>query len=137
MAHQIPCPKEPESLTEMLASTPARLGIWRAGSRPLTNTWLTFRQDHAIARDAVLSELTEKFLDTFVAERQLPVIQTLASDRQDFVLSPPKGKKASPETINLLRQRCPANCDVQIVISDGLSAQAVEANIPDLLPMLE
>jgi ethanolamine ammonia-lyase small subunit len=66
-----------------------------------------------------------------------PVISTLAENRLDFVLYPPKGKRALPETIINLEQACPKGKDVQIVISDGLSANAVDANIYDLLPMLQ
>lgn len=137
MSHNIPRPSHPEYLSPLLASTPARLGVWRAGARPLTSSWLKFRQDHAMARDAVHSELSPAFLQGFIAERKIPVVQTLVQDRHDFVLNPPKGKRASAESIATIKQHCPAGREVQIVISDGLSASAVEANIRDLLPMIE
>jgi ethanolamine ammonia-lyase small subunit len=137
MDHNIPAPSHPEHLRHLLDSTPARLGVWRAGSRPLTATWLKFRQDHAQARDAVHSELTQDFLDNFAAKRSLPIVQSTAINRRDFVLNPPKGKQVSAADLEELKENCPSGCDVQIVISDGLSAQAVESNIADLLPMLE
>jgi ethanolamine ammonia-lyase small subunit len=65
------------------------------------------------------------------------VITTLVSNRKDFVLFPPRGKRTSLETIERLRSICPADCDVQPAISDGLSSKAVEANVPDLLAMLK
>src|SRR5207245_1301288 len=107
------------------------------GSRPLTDVWLQFRQDHALARDAVHSELSPEFLETFAGCRSFPVIQTLAGDRKEFVLFPPRGKRVSDATMEEIRSWCKLNCDVQIVVSDGLSAKAVEKNLPDLLPMLE
>lgn len=90
-----------------------------------------------MARDAVHSELSADFIDKFAATRGLPVITSLAADRRAFILNPPSGKRASEETIAALQELCPSGRDVQIVISDGLSARAVENNVPDLLPMLE
>lgn len=119
-----------------MASTPARLGVWRAGYRPLTKQWLRFRQDHALARDAVNSNLTQAFLNEYATAKGFPVIHSLAADRRDFVLNPPRGKRAADEEIDKLLAACPAGKDVQIVISDGLSAMAVEANVGDVLPML-
>jgi ethanolamine ammonia-lyase small subunit len=84
----------------------------------------------------VHSELSAAFVE-FASKRGFPVIRTLATGRHDFVLFPPKGKKTDEETLARLKSTCPSHQDVQIVISDGLSASAVEANIPDLLPMLE
>ncbi len=40
-------------MAAMLASTPARIGVGRAGTRYRTNTLLRFRADHAAAKDAV------------------------------------------------------------------------------------
>lgn len=117
--------------------TPARLSVGRCGTRPLTRTWIKFRQDHALARDAIKSELTETFIKNYAGERNLPVVKTLAADREDFICFPPRGKRLSQEVIDELISVCPHGTDVQIVISDGLSALAVEKNVPDLLPMIE
>ncbi len=136
MTHKIPSPHKADHLEPLLASTPARLGVWRAGTRPLSDSWLKFRLDHAIARDAIASQLSDSFL-SWAQEQGFPVIQSLSTDRSKFVLCPPSGKRAAPETIKTLKTLCRPNPDVQIVISDGLSARAVEANIPDLLPMIE
>ncbi len=122
---------------ETAGETPARLGVGRVGSRPTTAAWLRFRLDHALAKDAVNSQLSPEFLKGFVAERELPVIQSLAESRDDYILFPLKGKRTTDSAIQALASCLPTNKDVQIVISDGLSARAVEANVPDLLPMLE
>jgi len=122
---------------QLKALTPARIGVSRCGTRPLTATWLSFRADHALARDAVHSEISAAFLNEFASARQFPQIKTLAESRRDFILYPPKGKRAEQSTIDELTKVCPSEIDVQIVISDGLSALAVEENLIDLLPMLE
>jgi ethanolamine ammonia-lyase small subunit len=129
--------QRPELLSNMLEVTPARIAVGRSGTRPLTSTWLTFRRDHAMARDAVHSELSEEFLREFAIAKDRPVIVSTATDRHDYILYPPKGKRTSNETVEMLEAKLPHGNDVQIVVSDGLSARAVEANIPDLLPMLE
>jgi ethanolamine ammonia-lyase small subunit len=133
----VPDPHNAAHLQQIVRNTPARIGVWRTGSRPLTNTWLKFRADHAMARDAVHSELSEEFLDAFAQANGYPIISTLVSSRKDFVLFPPRGKRTSVETIEMLQCTCRQDCDVQPVISDGLSAKAVEANVPDLLAMLK
>ncbi len=121
----------------MKSITPARVGVGRAGTRPRTNTWLEFRADHARARDAVHSELSADFLAKLKDEYSCQQVQSTCTDRADFVLFPPKGKRLSAEAIDQLKSTCIKGADVQIVISDGLSAQAAEANIPDLLPILQ
>ena len=127
-----------QARTEQLKTlTPARIGVSRSGSRPLTATWLSFRADHALARDAVNSEISQSFLEQFAKARQFPIITTTAESRHDFILYPPKGKRTEESTIRELQTTCPSDIDVQIVVSDGLSARAVEENLLDLLPMIE
>src|ERR1700690_97695 len=46
----------------LLAATPARVAVGRAGTRYRTNTMLRFRADHAAAKDAVLSEVEPELL---------------------------------------------------------------------------
>jgi ethanolamine ammonia-lyase small subunit len=86
---------------------------------------------------AVHSELTQQFLDRFAGTRNLPIVQSTALDRADYILFPPKGKRTTEETIASLKKACPSGRDVQIIISDGLSARAIEANAPDVVAMLE
>lgn len=132
----IPAAHDGDVLPGMLESTPARVAVWRAGCRPLTAAWLKFRADHASARDAVHSELSEEFIK-FAHESGFPVVQTLIHDRSQFVLNPPLGKKIADHVLAELKNNLPRMRDVQLVISDGLSAAAVEANLRQLLPMIE
>lgn len=119
-------------MKDLLDSTPARIGRGRSGTRPKLQDWLRFRADHAMARDAVHSEFSPEFL-RWVEQAGFPYVQSSADDKSDFISFPPKGKIASLEK---LKEKCPTNRDVQIVISDGLSAQAIEANVRDVLPMI-
>src|SRR5262245_33227276 len=111
--HHIPSPQKPAQLDRLLASTPARLGVWRAGTRPRTDVWLRFRQDHALARDAVIGNFSESFLDRMRDEKKLPIVHTFATNRSEFVLFPPRGKRAPDEDIVALTAALPQDRDVQ------------------------
>ncbi len=62
---QVPNPKNRALYAQMKLSTPARIGVWRAGVRPLTDTLLRFRADHAVAQDSVLGEVADDFIQKY------------------------------------------------------------------------
>lgn len=129
-----------ESLIEQVrAHTAARILVERAGTSYGIGTQLELRGDHAAALDAVRAELdlARNFSPEFVKERKLFEIQTLAANKQEYLVRPDLGRKLSDAARELIAARCPAECDVQLVIGDGLSAQAVKTQVPALLPMLE
>lgn len=117
-------------------ATSARLAVGRAGTRPRTGTWLDFRADHAKARDAVNSELSQAFVDKMVSRYGCPVLQSAAADRTEFILNPPKGKLVDAASLQKVKELCLGQPDVQIVLSDGLAAAALETNAPDVLALL-
>lgn len=118
------------------SKTPARVLVGRAGTRPLTSTWLKFRVDHALARDAICSELDEEFIQKFAVVNGYPYIKSSVCSKDEFIQFPPRGKFIEDETLTQLKNLCTSGNDVQIVISDGLSAKAVEKNAGNLLPMI-
>ena len=61
----IPSPHKPQAMADILSSTPARVGVWRAGTRYLTSIMLKLRADHAIAKDAVYAELQPGFAESY------------------------------------------------------------------------
>jgi len=128
-------PEENHSIADLRLSTPARVGVGRAGLRPGTHSWLKFRQDHAMAKDAVAGEFSDILID-YVREQNYELVQTTATNKLDFIAYPPKGKHTDLNTLDRLKSTCPSNRDVQIVICDGLSAQAIEDNLGDTLPMI-
>lgn len=124
--------EDTDALERITSRSPARLGVGRAGPRPRTETLLEFRADHATARDAVLTRVDGELIE----ELGLVRVQSLASDKEEFLARPDRGREISEETANELRERCERAPQVQIVVSDGLSSTAIEANLPDLLPVL-
>jgi ethanolamine ammonia-lyase small subunit len=119
--------------------TPARILAGRAGPSYRTATQLQLRQDHAAARDAVWDEIElEKAFDADLHRRYgLFEVRTRAADKQRFLMRPDLGRRLTDESRQILRERCPAGADLQVVIGDGLSAAAVIAQVPALLPLLE
>ncbi len=118
------------------SKTPARVAVGRAGTRPITSAWLKFRVDHALARDAISSELDTDFIQKFAVANGYPIVQSSVASKDEFIQYPPRGKVVEEKTLAQLRTQCSSGNDVQIVISDGLSAKAVEKNAANLLPMI-
>lgn len=127
---QVPDPLNRRLYEDMKMSTPARIGVWRCGTRPLTDTLLRFRADHAVAQDSVIGEVPEEF----VARYNMVPVKTMCRDKDEYLTRPDLGRRLDEEALNTLRRECPQGVEVQVIVSDGLSSKAIEANIPDLLP---
>jgi len=115
-----------------LGKTPARLGVGSAGVRYRTSTILRFQEDHAAARDAVASSVDPQVVSSlgFVA------LQSAAKDRATFLRRPDLGRRLSDSSREIVQKQGIRGPQVQIVAVDGLSAQALNANLPLLLPPL-
>jgi ethanolamine ammonia-lyase small subunit len=125
-------PQHPESIAALKATTPARIGIGRAGARPRTGAMLLFQADHGVTQDALMREVDPHLL----AELGLWVIDSQAGDRQEYLKRPDLGRKLTEEARQVLAQRCVKRPDVQIFVGDGLSAAAIEHNLPHIMPVL-
>ena len=125
-------PCDPEALKRLKASTPARIGIGRAGPRYRTLPYLRFRADHAAAEDAVMGEVSPELIEKM---GWLP-LQSTATSKEDFLALPDKGKRLNQESAERLRKEAVHRPQVQIVIADGLSSSAIEANVADFLAAL-
>ncbi len=128
----VPEPADREGYLKMKEKTPARLGIWRAGPRYKTLTSLRFRADHAAAQDAVFSYVSEDF----VKEMNLLAVETMCRDKDEYITRPDLGRQFSPETIAYIKQNTTQNTKVQLMVGDGLSSAAIEANLRDIIPAI-
>jgi ethanolamine ammonia-lyase small subunit len=129
---EVPNPRSKEMLEEFRASTPARIGVWRTGTRPLTREMLKFRCDHAAAVDTVYGEVRSELLQKF----QLFQVETQYDNIENYLKRPDMGRLLTDESAKRLREQCKKGAQVQIVVSDGLSANAVEHNLSDVYPAL-
>ncbi len=124
--------ENPEMMRQMKGKTPARIGIGKAGARLRTQTYLTLRADHAGARDAVFRDVNP----ALVQEMGLFTVETMCTSRNEHLTRPDLGRRLSDDTKRELKSKCQLNPTVQIYVADGLSSQAVEANLSDILPSL-
>lgn len=129
---KVPTPKWEEGMNELLASTPARIGVWRTGTRALTKEVLKFRRDHAAAVDSIYGEASQALLDEF----GLFTVETRYENTENYLKRPDMGRIVTEEGIVEIKKRCKMKPQVQIVVSDGLSANAVDANLGDVYPAL-
>jgi ethanolamine ammonia-lyase small subunit len=125
-------PHNAASIERAQSITPARIGIGRTGTRMLTTSYLQFLIDHAAAQDAVLRDVSDDFLQNMGLHK----LETRANDMKSYLMDLDAGRKLSDEAINYLEKNGEKGKDVQIIVCDGLSSSAVEANVVDLLPAL-
>lgn len=123
-----------EKFKHAVAKTPARIAVGRTGSRPLTSTVLKFRLDHAAAVDAVHGEVDQSILD----ELNLFTVHTNAEeDKETYILRPDFGRKLTEASKEALLQKATKHAQVQILVSNGLSASAINANLINVYRSLE
>ncbi|MCF6166613.1 ethanolamine ammonia-lyase subunit EutC [Furfurilactobacillus rossiae] len=129
----VPNPHDKEGYLKIKSFTPARLGMWRTGTRYKTASILRFRADHAAAQDAVFSdvdpELPKKmgFLET----------QTTCESKDEYLTRPDRGRKFDDEMIKKIKDNVTSHPKIQMIVGDGLSSAAIEANIPDIIPAIQ
>lgn len=119
-------------------STPARIGLGRAGTGLPTSAVLAATQAHAAARDAVHAEL-----DTATLVRELEglglgapvVLPSAAPDRATYLTRPDLGRSPGGD----LPMGHPA--ELAVVVADGLSATATQHHalllLKSILPLLD
>ena len=125
-------PENGEKFRKMKARTPARLGSGKAGPRYKTLTMLRFRADHAAAQDAVFSQVSEDF----AAKNGMAEVQTRCHDKDEYLTRPDYGRCFDEENQRKIRAAISGTPRVQIVVGDGLSSAAIEANAMDCLQAL-
>ena len=122
-------PENGEKYRKMKEKTPARLGSGRAGPRYKTLTMSRFRADHAAAQDAVFSQVSEDFAE----KNGLVPVQTQCADKEEYLTRPDHGRCFDEENQRIIRQAVQGTPKVQIVVGDGLSSAAIQANAMDCL----
>ncbi|MBI1831109.1 MAG: ethanolamine ammonia-lyase [Planctomycetes bacterium] len=123
------CESDAEYL-DLLAATPALYGTTNAGPRPANHVTRRMRLNQGVGREAIHAELRIDELQRIAPFR---VVVTQAASKDAHLGSGDLGARLSAQSREWLT---PENRQVQIVVSDGLSAEAVHHNIHDLLPVL-
>ena len=110
-------------------SVPATDGFENAGSRPSNRVARLIKVNQAIGREAIYADLRP----TEIGNISLRELHTAASNKSEHLNDPSLGAVLAEKDLKSIK---PEYNDVQIVISDGLSAEAIHHNIPELLPVL-
>ena len=129
----VPNPADREGYLKIKETTSARLGVWRAGPRHNTYSQLRFRADHATAQDAVFTDVSDSCLQA----NDFLCGQSSCESRDIFITRPDLGRKLGEETRQLFDQKLPKNQKVLLVVGDGLSSAAIEANAADTIPAIK
>jgi ethanolamine ammonia-lyase small subunit len=129
----LPPPRNEAVLSSLVEATPSRIVTGRTGTRYLTASYLGLRADHAIALDAVHSEVP----DGWAEQQGWLALRTKAKDHADYLLHPEAGRALDEAS----RARCSKDAaqgvDVQVLAGDGLSAHALMLNGPALVQALQ
>lgn len=125
-------PNRAEVLAEFRANTAARVCTGRAGPRPRTTALLRFLADHSRSKDTVLKEVPQEW----VQQKGLLELQSEITSKDQYLTRPDMGRRLSAESLALLKSRCKQQPQVQVIVSDGLSTDAVTANFDEILPPL-
>ena len=126
-------PADGQRFRQLKLRTPARLGCGRAGPRYKTLTSLRFRADHAAAQDAVFSQVKPDFAE----KNGMQEVKTRCDSKDQYLTRPDLGRIFDEETAGKIRSILPSAPPVQIVIGDGLSSAAIEANAMDCCRAIE
>lgn len=115
--------------------TAARIALGRSGVSQPTAQQLAFQLDHARARDAVHLALDHEALSAALAASgvQCVSVQSAARDRQVYLQRPDLGRRLDDASREKLAALAGPPYDLAFVISDGLSALAIEQNAAPFL----
>ena len=118
--------------------TAARIALGRSGVSVPLRAALDFRLAHAYARDAVYSILDTEYLMAVVAALEQPMrqVHSRASTREEYLHRPDYGRQLDNESASQLAEPEPTECDLVVVLADGLSATAVNEHAAPLLSRL-
>lgn len=126
-------PRNEAMLAHLVTTTPARIITGRTGTRYLTHSYLGLRADHAIALDAVESEVDEAWAQS---QGWLP-LRTRAKDHAEFLLHPEQGRRLDDASRARCEKEADKGLDVQLIAGDGLSALALQVNGPALIKAMQ
>jgi ethanolamine ammonia-lyase small subunit len=131
------------------ALTPARVGLGRTGVSLETRELLDFQRAHAQARDAVHSRLDAAALAVELERAtglEVLRLRSACADRATYLQRPDLGRRLDEASRALLAGRGEgsdhreADCELTVIVADGLSALAVERHalpfLGELLPRL-
>ena len=126
-------PRSGQAFQDLKLKTPARLGLGRAGARYRTISMLRMRADHAAAQDSVFSHVDA----AFVEKHGFVPVQTLCQSKDEYLTRPDKGRRFDEANQAIIKKTLGQSPKVALVVGDGLSSAAIEANAADCLQAIQ
>jgi ethanolamine ammonia-lyase small subunit len=133
---------QPDPWSSLRSYTAARIALGHTGGVLPLKESLALKMAHAHARDAIYAPLNETALIHQLEEFDLPLIRakSMSKDREQYLLDPGLGRKLDTTSIEVLKGD-PGRGGIVIVISEGLSAKAVNNHVilvlSELIPQLQ
>ncbi|MCV2216690.1 ethanolamine ammonia-lyase subunit EutC [Thauera sp. Sel9] len=125
-------PKSLEVLQELKRNSGSRVCSGRVGTRPRTTSLLRFLADHSRSKDTVLQDVPAAWLE----KTGLLEVHSEIKDKDQYLTRPDLGRRLSAEAVQILKSKCKQSPQVQVVVSDGLSTDAITSNYDEILPPL-
>ena len=118
--------------------TNARIALGRSGNSLPTNKVLEFRMAHALAKDAISTELDVLNIVEDAKNLSLKsiLVQSQISNGIDYLKNPNLGRLLNEISIKKLKDLPRQKTTLSIIIADGLSAEAVNLHAIKLLEHL-
>ena len=126
-----------DSWSSLKDFTKARIALGNVGgSLPLREV-LEFKLAHALAKDAIYSGLDIQGLEQKLATFDIPVfkLHSRIENRNQYLKRPDLGRRLNKESVARLKKAKQA-FDMVFVVTDGLSAEAVNIHAPEILQMI-
>ena len=135
MSDPVSLPVADDPWSVLRGATRARVALGRAGDGLPTGRWLEFRAAHAAARDAVHTALDGGLVRAALTAAGVTLdvleVHSRAPDRATYLQRPDLGRRPADGT------DLPAGeCDLALVIADGLSPRAVHDHAAGLVAAL-
>lgn len=124
--------QEPKIVEDLILQTAARVGNGCAGPRPRTTALMRFWADHSRSKDTVIKNISEEWLK----DHDLLEVKSQATDKDEYLTRPDLGRKLCAQSRDVIAQNFEKSPQVQVVLSDGLSMDAITSNLDEILPPL-
>lgn len=118
---------ETNSYINLKAFTNARIALGNTAGRLLLPDVLNLQLAHALAKDALQIKLDTEAFEQKSKNFNFPfyIVESQASTFDLYLKRPDLGRKLSEQSIETLRESTAHKTDILLIISDGLSAGAV------------
>lgn len=128
----LPPARSERALSALVDTTPARIVTGRTGTRYLTSSYLGLRADHAIALDAVESQVD----DAWATQQGWVPLRSRSKDHAEFLLHPDTGRRLDDASRERCAKEATQGVDIQLIAGDGLAASALQLNGPAVMKAL-